>query len=111
MLISAGALTWDRGLLANTICDRHIAPLKSRDGNCRHPGIMVADGLSVMSGKHEQAHRRGQIVVLPICIDAFDQLRQCYVALLGNLFQRRPERLFEADAGFVTADDNRPFLR
>ena len=29
----------------------------------------------------------------------------------GNLFQRRPERLFEADAGFVTADDNRPFLR
>ena len=79
MLISAGALTWDRGLLANTICDRHVATLKSRAGNCRHPRIM-------MGGKHEQAHGCRQIVVLPMGIDAFDQLRQGRAALPRNLF-------------------------
>ena len=55
VLINTGSLSWDRRLL--TISDCRVAAMKSRDGNCRHLSITVAGGLSLMSGKHEQAHR------------------------------------------------------
>src|SRR5262249_57050133 len=59
--------------------------------------------------EHEQANRRRQVAVLPLGIDRGDEVRQGHVAPAGDLLEPLPERILEADAGFVTSDDNGAF--
>ena len=63
-------------------------------------------GLEVV--EHEQAERRRQIALLAVGVDPPDQLGQRHAAPLRNLLHAIPERLFEADAGLVAADNDRP---
>ena len=42
-------------------------------------------------------------------IDLSDEFRQRHVANAGDLFHAVPESLFEADAGLVARDHDRPF--
>src|SRR3982074_3688425 len=59
--------------------------------------------------EHEQADGRGQIAVAAVVVDRGDQLGHRQVAAARDLLQRRPERIFETDAGLVTGDDDGAF--
>ena len=59
--------------------------------------------------QHEQPDRRGQIALLAVAVDLSDQLGQCHVAQARDFLHAIPERLFEADAGFVACNYDRPF--
>jgi len=47
--------------------------------------------------------------MLPARIDLADQIGQTQMMSPSNLLQSVPERIFEADAGLVTGDDDGPF--
>src|SRR5215471_7754091 len=62
--------------------------------------------------KYKQADRRRQIIlIIPLArrIDFCNRLRQRRTLGLRDLLQRAPERIFKADAGFVSANYNRAF--
>src|SRR5262249_40222780 len=69
----------------------------------------MVGGLVAIEIEHEQANRRRQVAVLPLGIDRGDEVRQGHVAPGGDLLEPLPERILEADAGFVTSDDNGAF--
>src|SRR5882724_3942912 len=66
-----------------------------------------AHGAALEVVEHEQADRRRQVALLAGCVDLADQLGQRHAAYPGNLLHAAPERLFEADAGLVAADNDR----
>jgi hypothetical protein len=43
----------------------------------------------------------------PVQVDAVKQLRYCLAPILGNPSQAFPKRIFKADAGLVSSNDNR----
>jgi hypothetical protein len=45
--------------------------------------------------------------VIPICVNRADQLPQDHASLAGDFLQAVPERIFNADAGLVSCNDNR----
>ena len=47
--------------------------------------------------------------MLPIFVDAVDQLRQGLAPPLGDLSQAIPKRVFQADAGLVAVNENGTF--
>ena len=57
--------------------------------------------------EHEDADRRGQITAATGAVDDADQLGQALPSRLRDLFERSPERIFDADAGLVARDDDR----
>src|SRR6516165_41493 len=57
--------------------------------------------------QHEDADGRGQIAAASRAIDRSDQFGQALPPQLRDLFQRGPERIFDADAGLVARDHNR----
>src|SRR5215467_2193741 len=62
--------------------------------------------------KYKQADRRRQIILFILLarrIDFCNRLRQRRTLGLRDLLQRAPERIFKADAGFVSANYNRAF--
>src|SRR5882724_13080451 len=66
-----------------------------------------AQGAALEVVEHEQADRRRQITLLAGGVDLADQFGQRHAAYPGNLLHATPERLFETDAGLVTADNDR----
>src|SRR5262249_16496051 len=69
----------------------------------------MVGGLVAIEIEHEQPNPRRQVAVLPLGIDRGDEVRQGHVAAAGDLLEPLPERILEADAGFVTSDDNGAF--
>jgi hypothetical protein len=59
--------------------------------------------------EHEQPDRRRQIAVQAFSVDAGDQVRQGYIAIVGDIFKALPERILKTDAGLVVGDDDRSF--
>jgi len=57
--------------------------------------------------KDEEANSRRQIAVPPIRVDFGDKVRYSLIALVRDLLQRTPERIFEAHAGPMATDSNR----
>jgi len=47
--------------------------------------------------------------MLPVRVDPTNQIGQTQMISPSNLLQSLPERIFEADAGLVTGDDDGPF--
>src|SRR5947209_19246008 len=71
--------------------------------------LVIVGQLVAIEIENEQAKRRRQVAVLPLGIDRGDEVRQGHVAPAGDLLEPLPERILEADAGFVTSDDNGAF--
>src|ERR1700738_2607524 len=59
--------------------------------------------------QHEETNRRRQIALLAVAVDLAHQFGQRHVSQSRNFLHAIPERLFEADAGFVTGDHDRAF--
>jgi hypothetical protein len=57
--------------------------------------------------EHEQPDGRRQIAVWASGIDLGDDVRQCLVALDGDLLEPLPEGVFKANAGLMTGDNDR----
>src|SRR5882762_3044691 len=62
--------------------------------------------LVAIEAEHEEANGRRQIAALAVGVDRGNQLRQGRVALAGDLLEAIPERVLEADAGLVAANDD-----
>ena len=58
--------------------------------------------------QHEEANGGGQIALLAVAVDLAHQFGQGHVPKTRNLLHAVPECLFEADAGLVTRDHDRP---
>ena len=46
---------------------------------------------------------------MPICVDAGDQVRQSFLALLGNVSQAIPKVIFKSNARPATSNGDRAF--
>ena len=57
--------------------------------------------------QHEQANNRGEISVLSLGVYYGNELRKSHVATRGDLLERLPERIFQADARLVPCKDYR----
>src|SRR5262249_32479871 len=55
----------------------------------------------------EEANGGRQVAVLPGRVDGRNDLGQGHAARPGDFLQRLPERVFEANAGLVTGNDDR----
>ena len=57
--------------------------------------------------QNKYASNGWQIGRPPIIVDASDQVLHALATFLSNLFQCSPKRIFKADAGLVTIDNDR----
>jgi len=79
------------------------------------PGLRACSSLSLDATRcpkvkqHERSNCRGKIRRRATLIDLRDELAQFRAALVCDFLQRRPKFLLKRDAGFVTANHNRPF--
>ena len=56
--------------------------------------------------QHEQPDCRGKVVRSTAAVDCVDLARQSYAAARGDIFQARPECIFEAYACLMAANDD-----
>src|SRR6516164_10384096 len=97
---------------ARTLCTEPAVPNRLPYGGSRrtparevfHIGRRVNHVTIII--KHEEPNGRRQIAVRALR-DGGNQIRQGAPATRCNLLETAPERIFEADAGLVTSDDDR----
>ena len=66
----------------------------------------LAFGAAIMI-QHKNADRRGQISAATRAINGADQIGHALPPRMRDLLERRPERIFDADAGFMARDHDR----